>query len=87
MTVMTDHIPVLVTDTGGMTEPLTIGNIGWKIQPSDEQALRDMLEHLVANPAEIQAVRDNLDAWNKVCSHYDWNNINRQTQRLYESLL
>lgn len=87
LTVITEHIPVLVTDTGGMAEPLAIGHIGWIIPPSDEQALRDMLVHLVANPAEIQAVRNDQDAWNKVCNHYDWKNISRQTQQLYKSFM
>jgi glycosyltransferase involved in cell wall biosynthesis len=86
MTVMTEHIPVLATNVGGLAEPLAVAPIGWVIShPTPEnlkQALLDLLDH----PEKIKAVKDDSNSWNTVCQHYGWEHIGKQTQQLYESL-
>ena len=86
LTVLTEHIPLLVTDVGSLAEPLSIAHIGWKMQRADEQELKNALLHLLAHQDEIEAIRNDHQAWEKVCSFYDWQDISRQTQQLYERL-
>ena len=86
MTVMTEHIPVLVTKVGGLAEPLTVAPIGWVISQLSPENLRQALLDLINHPAKIKAVKDDSNSWSTVCQHYDWGNICKQTQSLYESL-
>ena len=87
LTVLTEHIPLLMTDVGSLAEPLSIAPIGWKIQPSDEQDLKKALLYLIDHDEEIEAIHNDQQAWEKVCAFYDWTIISRQTQELYESLI
>ena len=87
LTVLTEHIPLLMTDVGSLAEPLDIAPIGWKIQPSNEQDLKKALLYLIDHDEEIEAIHNDQQAWEKVCAFYDWTIISRQTQELYESLI
>jgi glycosyltransferase involved in cell wall biosynthesis len=86
LTVLTEHIPLLVTDVGALAEPLSIAHMGWKMQRADEQVLRKALLHLLAHQDEIKAIRNDHQSWEKVCSFYNWQDISKKTQLLYESL-
>lgn len=87
LTVLTEHVPLLLTDVGSLAEPLAVAPIGWKIQPSDEQELKKALLYLIDHNEEIEAIHSDHEAWEKVCAFYDWTIISRQTQELYESLI
>ena len=77
------HIPVLVSDVGGLTEPLSYGNIGWNIgTPTKENLQRQMLE-LVRRPDEIEAIKNNSQEFDKVRKAYDWESIGEKTSSLY----
>ena len=87
LTVLTEHVPLLLTDVGSLAEPLAVAPIGWKIQPSDEQDLKKALLYLIDHNEEIETIHNGHEAWEKVCAFYDWTIISRQTQELYESLI
>ena len=87
LTVLPEHIPILVTDVGSLAEPLNIAPIGWKIRKAEEKELKKALIHLLSHKEEIEHIRNDHQAWEKVCSFYDWQAISRQTQLLYESLM
>ena len=87
LTVLTEHVPLLLADVGALAEPLDIAPIGWKIPRADEQDLQEALLYLVSHKKEVEAVRNNRQAWEKVCKFYDWKEIGQQTWRLYENLL
>lgn len=86
LTVLTEHVPLLLTDVGSLAEPLSVAPIGWKIQHAEECELRNALIYLLGHKEEIDAIRNNHQAWEKVCAFYNWQDIGQQTQRLYESL-
>lgn len=86
LTLMAEHIPVAVTDVGGLTDPFQYGNIGWIIPKPTREALRDTLLHIVANKEEARNIKADQATWQTVCSHYAWDLISRQTQQLYENL-
>lgn len=85
-TAIDEHVPLLVSDAGGLAEPLSVAPVGWKVKACDKESLRQMLLHLARNPQEIKAVKDDAEGWEKVCEAYRWDGISRQTYSLYKSL-
>lgn len=86
LTVLTEHVPLLLTDVGSLAEPLSIANIGWKMQRADKAELRQSLIYLIDHKAAIERIHNDQQAWEKVNAFYDWSTISRQTRQLYESL-
>ncbi len=87
LTVLPEHIPVLVTDVGSLAEPLGIARIGWKIQHAEAHELQDALTYLLHHKEEIEAIRNDRQSWEKACHFYNWRDISCQTRRLYELLM
>ena len=86
-TAMEQHVPMIVSDAGGLAEPLAFANIGWKIKAGDKESLRQILMHLAAHPNEIKKVRNNTEGWETVCEKYNWKAISQQTDLLYNEYL
>lgn len=86
MTAMAENIPMAVTDVGGLTEPLQFGKIGWIISACTVEAIRDSLLQIVRNKDEAIRIKCDTDTWNKVKSHYQWDDISQQLQQLYDSI-
>lgn len=85
-TAMEQHVPVLVSNAGGLAEPLTIASIGWKVRAGDTTSLCNTLLHLAIHPEEIRKVKNDSEGWKAVCDAYSWDNISCQTQQLYDKL-
>lgn len=86
MSAITTNTPMLVTETGGLTEPFKTAPIGWTIPANDANALRNKLLWLAAHPEEIERVRNNVKAWEKVKECYSWTRIGQQTTLLYHTI-
>ena len=82
-TAMEEHVPMIVSDAGGLAEPLTIAPIGWKVRACDTTSLCETLLHLAGHPEEIRRVKSDSKGWKAVCAAYSWDNISLQTQQLY----
>lgn len=85
MTVLTEHIPVLVTNVGGLAEPLLVAPVGWMLSQLSADHLRQALLDLINHPDKIKAIKNDTNSWDAVCRHYSWEHIGQQTQQLYES--
>lgn len=85
-TAMEEHIPMLVSDAGGLAEPLGIAEVGWKVKANDKQSLREKLLWLSGHPDEIKKVKNNTEGWKSVCDNYSWDTISLQTQSLYDKM-
>lgn len=81
-----NNVPVLVSDVGGLTEPLVHGQIGWNMKESTLDNLSYWLEFLSKNPNEILRVKKNSDAFKVVKEFYSWKRISNMTKELYYSL-
>lgn len=86
LTVLTEHVPLLLTDVGSLAEPLSVANIGWKMQHAEAAELRQSLLFLIDHKADIERIHNDHQAWEKVNAFYDWHVISQQTQTLYESM-
>jgi glycosyltransferase involved in cell wall biosynthesis len=76
--------PFLVTEVGGLTEPLDIANVGWKLHELSVDSLRSQLLWLLHHPEAVVAAKNNKEGWDKLRQHYDWSRIGILTQHLYE---
>lgn len=85
-TAMEEHVPMLVSDAGGLAEPLGIAEVGWKVKANDKQSLREKLLWLSGHPDEIKKVKNNTEGWKSVCDNYSWDTISLQTQSLYDKM-
>jgi len=87
LTALSLHRAILVSDAGGLTDPLKFGNIGWIVKAGDKSSLTETLIFLTKNKSCISTINNNIDIWNKVVLNYDWNEIKKKTFSLYDSLL
>lgn len=83
LTAVTESVPVLVTDIGGLAEPLSIAKIGWSMARLDEEELRSKLVYLVNHPEEIASAKGNEAGWQNVKDYYAWEKIGTKTLQVY----
>lgn len=77
------HIPVLVSDVGGLAEPLRYGQIGWNMgEPKIENLQKYMLK-FIDNPDMIAEKKEHIEEFEKVRTVYSWKTIGIQTAKLY----
>ncbi len=80
--------PFLVSNIGGLAEPLLVADVGWKIEKCDEKMLETALIQLVESPQEVRNKKyDNALAWDMVKEAYSWEEIAKKTWALYCSIL
>lgn len=86
LTAISTETPFLVTNIGGLTDPLDIAPIGWILPQLDEVTVKQQLLWFVHHPEEVRKVKNDKANWKLVHQHYDWKDIGRKTQSLYERL-
>lgn len=82
-----NNIPVLVSDVGGLPEPLKYGKVGWCIGPPTYENLRNSLFMLISNHDEIFSIKGNIQEFDKVKSYYSWDLISDLTISLYNKII
>ena len=82
-TAIDNQVPFVVTDEGGLTEPLEFGEIGWVLKETSVKELQKLLQHLVVHKEEIIAAKNNQSAWNAVKGYYNWSDISVKTLSCY----
>lgn len=83
LTAITERIPLLVTNVGGLAEPLSIAKVGWCIDADDEQQLRDQLLYFTHHTKEVITIKNNSEAWIRVQEYYGWEHIGKRTLQVY----
>ncbi len=86
MTAVQRGIPVVVSDVGGLTEPLQVGDVGWNIGAPTVDNLSRILVQLAKNPGAVSAKRKAVGEFDKVRGHYSWQKIAARTASLYQGL-
>lgn len=80
---MCSDTPVMVSNIGGLAEPLSYAGIGWNIGDPTSDNLSDGMLRLLDNPEELARVGSDSAAFIKVREIYSWNTISEQTSQLY----
>jgi 1,4-alpha-glucan branching enzyme len=78
---MAAQIPVIVSDTGGLSEVVTHGIDGYKAPPGRPDILAYYIREVLSNPGLARDLTRR--AWKKVLTVYDWQNIAVETLDVY----
>lgn len=87
LTALQRHVPVLVSDVGGLTDPFCYARVGWSIGQPTVENLANALLQLVGDPLEVAKVRDDQAAFQVVEDAYSWSRIGEKTAQLYKDIL
>ncbi len=77
--------PVVVSNTGGLSETVTHGKNGLKVPPGDPEALADAIVELLLNPEIAKKLGET--GYRMVYERYTWNRVAEQTLKVYEKVL
>jgi len=77
--------PVVVSDTGGLSEIVEHDVTGVKVYPDNPESLAWGITRVLLDEAYANRTRTN--AYKKVQEKYDWNKIAQQTKSVYETVL
>lgn len=86
LTALSEHIPVITTNVGGISEPISIAHIGWNIGDAKIENLQKTLLNILHSPEEILNIKKDDEGWKKIEKFYDWRKISKETELLYELL-
>jgi len=77
--------PVVVSDTGGLSEIVEHDSTGVKVYPNNPDSLAWGITKVLLDENYRNRIREN--AYKKVQEKYDWDKIAQQTKRIYEAVL
>jgi glycogen(starch) synthase len=77
--------PVVVSDTGGLSEIVDHDLTGVKVYPNNPDSLAWGITKILLDENYKSHIREN--AYRKVQEKYDWEKIAQQTKRIYEAVL
>jgi glycogen(starch) synthase len=77
--------PVVVSDTGGLSEIVEHDVTGVKVYPNNPDSLAWGITKILLDENYRNRIREN--AYRKVQEKYDWDKIAQQTKRIYEGVL
>ena len=77
--------PVVVSDTGGLSEIVDHDTTGVKVYPNNPDSLAWGITKVLLDQNYASRLREN--AYRKVQEKYDWEKIAQQTKRIYEGVL
>lgn len=76
--------PVVVTDTGGLSEVVVPGSTGYVIPPGDARALAAAILRVLQDPEQMKRMGE--EAGHLARTRYSWRNVAGQTENLYRLL-
>jgi glycosyltransferase involved in cell wall biosynthesis len=77
--------PVVVSDTGGLSEIVNHDITGVKVYPNNADSLAWGITKVLLDGSFSKALSEN--AYKTMIEKYDWNKIAQQTKHIYESVL
>lgn len=77
-------IPVVVTNCGGLPDPLGVANVGWNIGEANADNVEQILLQLLNNPDEICKIKSDNEAFAKIRTVFSWESIALMTEKLYQ---
>jgi len=77
--------PVVVSDTGGLSEIVKLDTTGFKAYPNNPESLAWGITKILLDENYRTYIREN--AYRQVQEKYDWEKIAQQTKRIYQTVL
>lgn len=81
------HIPIVVSNKGGLTEPLEIADVGWCIGEPGVDSLSHAIETIVSDKKKLYRIKTDESKWTCLEEYYSWNRIGQKTLCLYIDLI
>jgi glycosyltransferase involved in cell wall biosynthesis len=78
---MINRVPVIVSDTGGMSEIVEHGRSGLKVRPGDPAALAEAIDRLISNPDEARRLA--IAGQERAKAVYNWDRVASQLEPVY----
>ena len=78
--------PVLVSNAGGLTEPLTIAKVGYNMGEMTKENLKILLLKIIRETKIIKDWSKRSSEFNKVKEYYSWESISSNLKQIYNSL-
>jgi glycosyltransferase involved in cell wall biosynthesis len=82
---MVAKVPVVVSDTGGLSGIVEHGVDGLKAYTGNANSLADCIIEILSDPEKADKIRKN--AYEKVCRLYNWNKITEMTMDVYHQTI
>lgn len=82
---MAANSPIVVSDTGGLSEIVEHDVTGVKVYPNNPDSLAWGIVKVLQDAAYARYIREN--AFRRVLERYDWAKIATETKRIYEGIL
>jgi glycosyltransferase involved in cell wall biosynthesis len=82
---MAARSPIVVSDTGGLSEIVEHDVTGVKVYPNNPDSLAWGIAKVLKDDAYAKYIKDN--AFRRVLERYDWQKIAMDTKRIYEGVL
>ena len=82
---MAARSPVVVSDTGGLSEIVDHDISGVKVYPNNTESLAWGITKILLDETYSKNLKEN--AYTKILEKYDWDKIAQQTRQMYESVL
>lgn len=79
--------PVVISNIGGLPDPLDIGKVGWNIGIADKTSLSKILKDFAQQPHMVKVLQNNNSEFQKVKDYYSWESISMKLKSLYEGLI
>jgi len=79
---MAARVPVVVSDTGGLSEIVEHDKTGVKTFPNNSDSLAWGITRILLDPSYAEMIKEM--AYEEVLKKYDWNHIGEETRALYE---
>lgn len=83
LTAIAQCVPFVVSDAGGISEPLSLADVGWNMGDASLENLNKCVMNLIHSSEEIRLKKDNVEGWDRLQQLYSWNNIALETYNLY----
>lgn len=87
MQALHDRIPFVVTERGGLTDPLKIAKVGWNIGEPTEENLKDCINNLIIHPQLINDIKNDVEKWDLVNEAFSWKFSGQKTGDVYNIYL
>ena len=83
LTYLAEHIPVIVSNIGGLIQPFDIGKVGWILKELSASELSETIENVINNKTQIKSITNDYLLWKKIDDYYNWKSIGKKTYSLY----
>jgi len=86
MTAVSEGVPVLVSDRGGMPDVVRSYKAGWILESPEIPAIRESLEEILLNPRVLYKARRTMDETALSRLALEWDAIGSKTAGFYRSI-